>query len=156
MQLMTAVEEGMTVLEIQADNIFVFPDGIPAFESVKEFVILSNPEEAPLMWLQATGRTDPAFIVTMPAVFHPNYVVDISDEDVEFLGLASPEDALVLSIITVRRGDPIRVTANLAGPVVINPKKGVGKQVIPLNAGEYSVRHDVFGELRKLRREEVG
>ena len=61
MQVVTVPDESMTVLEIKPENVFSFPEGIPAFESVKEFVILRNPEEAPFMWLQATGEQVFAF-----------------------------------------------------------------------------------------------
>jgi flagellar assembly factor FliW len=45
----------------------------------------------------------------------------------------------VLNIVTLRNGD--RPTVNLRGPVVINRRTLVGKQVIPNNAAQYSLRH---------------
>jgi len=150
MLLSNATEKPMTLLEVKPENIFSFPEGIPAFEWVKRFVILSKPEEAPFMWLQAVDEPGLAFIVTMPATFHPNYELELSDEDVHFLGLQSPDDALVLCIITVSRERPEMITANLAGPIIINWRTRVGKQVVPLNARDYDVRYDVLGELAKL------
>ena len=131
-----------------------FPEGIPAFESLKEFVLLINPEEAPFMWLRVLGEVDLAFVVTIPGIFCPNYEIEISDKDVEFLGLESPDDALVLCIVTVRSEDPAEWTANLTGPIIINSKTAVGKQVVPMNAAAYSVKHNILGELRKTAKEE--
>jgi len=148
MQVLTAPDELNTVLEINTDNIFTFPDGIPAFETVRRYVILRNPEEAPFLWLQAVDDPELAFVVTVPSVFHPSYEVELSDDDVELLGLGSPEDALILTIITVWRGKPERLTANLTGPIVINWRTQVGKQVVPMNAADYSTRHDILAELQ--------
>jgi flagellar assembly factor FliW len=64
---------------------------------------------------------------------------DLSPEDVKFLALESPDDALLLNIVTLRpRG---RATVNLKGPVVINRFTLVGKQVVLANAADYSVQH---------------
>jgi len=53
--------------------------------------------------------------------------------------LKQPDDALLLSIVTVY--GPHRATANLKGPIVINRSTHVGKQVIIANASEYSVQY---------------
>jgi flagellar assembly factor FliW len=57
---------------------------------------------------------------------------------VEFLGLNRPEDAYILTIVTLRNG---QATTNLKGPIVINRNTLIGKQVIPNNAAQFEVRH---------------
>ena len=69
----------------------------------------------------------------------PDYVPNIPESDVEFLGLKDANDALLFSIVTLR--GPGRASVNLKGPLVINRHTHVGKQVIIANANDYSVEH---------------
>ena len=57
----------------------------------------------------------------------------------DFLGLTSPDDAVVYNIVTLR--GPRNASVNLKGPVIINRNTGVAKQVVIANAVEYSVQH---------------
>lgn len=126
-------------LAVQDENIVHLPLGLLGFETVKEYVLLAKPEEAPFLWLQVLGKPSTAFLVVPPAAVVPDYRPDLSEEDVAFLGLKQPEDALLLNIVTLR--GPKEATVNLKGPVVINRHTFIGKQVIPVNAAEYPVRH---------------
>lgn len=122
-----------------------FPDGLPAFERVKNFVVVGNEEEAPFLWLQSTDNPNLAFIIIDPFLIHPEYRPDISDEDVKFLEIDDPTDAFVLAIVNIRNGNDQEVTANLISPIVINWKKRLAKQVILRNHLDYSVRHIISG-----------
>ena len=57
------------------------------------------------------------------------------------LGIEKPEDALLLSIVTIRNS-PFRVTVNLKAPLVINLKTLRARQVI-IETPDYPVRHDL-------------
>ena len=69
----------------------------------------------------------------------PDYEPDVATEDVEFLELSSPEDALLFNIVTLR-GDG-RATVNLKGPIVVNRYTLKGKQVVLTNAARYALQH---------------
>ena len=125
---------------LQNNQSIQFPDGLPAFESVREFVLIQNPEEDPFLWLQAVSSPNLAFITVDPFLVCPEYKPDINEEDVAFLQLSQPEDAFVLSIVNIQNSDGQGVTANLVGPIVINVRERIGKQVIIQNHLKYSVR----------------
>ncbi len=133
-----SAKEGNT---LQNNKSIQFPEGLPAFEQVKDFVLISNEEEQPFLWLQAVDTPNLAFITIDPFMICPEYKPDICDDDTKFLELESPEDALVLSIVNLHNSDGTGVTANLVGPIVINVKKRIGKQVILQNHLKYSVRY---------------
>jgi len=86
-------------------------------------------------------KDDPslAFLVVEPAVVAPEYHPNIADRDAAALGIRTPDDAMLLNIVTVRGLD--RATVNLKGPIVINRQTATGKQVIPEDAAAYSVHH---------------
>ena len=116
-----------------------FPDGLLVFEGVKNYVLLTRPEEEPFLWLQMLGDAKRAFLVVPPHFILADYQPDLSELDVEFLELADPSEAFVLNIVTLR--GPGRATANLRGPLVINRRTLIGKQVIPVNAAQYAIQH---------------
>ncbi|RLE40646.1 hypothetical protein DRJ16_07000, partial [Candidatus Woesearchaeota archaeon] len=60
------------ILDLKPENIFTFPEGIPGFEKVKRFVILTHPEEAPFGRLTAVDY-NLCCIVVDPWVIYPEY-----------------------------------------------------------------------------------
>jgi flagellar assembly factor FliW len=115
------------------------PLGLLGFERIKEYQLLANPEEAPFLWLQVPQDPALAFLLINPFVAATDYQPDIPEEDARFLDLQTPDDALLFNIVTLR--GPSRATVNLKGPIILNRRTFVGKQVVLNNASEYSVQH---------------
>lgn len=124
---------------ISGENVIQIPDGLLGFEHVKKYVLLAQPQEAPFMWLRMIENANKRFIVVSPFQIVPDYQPDISNEDVRFLGITSPDDALVVNIVTLRPNRP--PTVNLKGPIVINRHTLIAKQVIPNNASKFDVNY---------------
>ncbi len=122
--------------------IITLPSGLLGFEENKRYVLIADPEDAPFMWLQMIDEPRKSFIVIQPHYFLEKYEPELSESDVRFLGLNSPEDAMVLNIVTVK--GPDKATVNLKGPIVINRHTLVGKQVVPINAVDYSVQYQLL------------
>lgn len=120
------------------------PTGLLGFEKIKEYSLISAPEEAPFQWLQMYKDPSLAFLVINPFLVMPEYSPDVPGDDVRFLGLQGPEDVLLFNIVTIR--GPQRATVNLKGPVVVNRRTWVGKQVILTNAMEYNLEHPLPAE----------
>lgn len=115
------------------------PLGLLGFEDIKDYVLLANPGEEPFLWLQVVNNPSLAFLVLSPFSVLPNYRPDIAAEDAEFLKLREAGDALIFNIVTMRGAQ--NATLNLKGPIVLNRHTLIGKQVIPVNATEYSVQY---------------
>jgi flagellar assembly factor FliW len=127
-------------LPVKNENVISMPLGLLGFEQVKKYVLLITPEEEPFLWLQMLENQSQGFVVINPSVAAPDYAPDIAQADIEFLGIQSPADALVLNIVTVGNR---QATVNLKGPIVINRRTLVGKQCIPTNVSDYSLQHPV-------------
>jgi len=115
------------------------PMGLLGFEQIKDYILVVNPGEEPFAWLRVNDNKALAFVVIDPFVVLPDYQPDLPSADVEFLGLKSADDALLLGIVTVHGAS--KATVNLKGPVVVNRHTHTGKQVIIANASQYSVQH---------------
>jgi flagellar assembly factor FliW len=127
-----------------------FPHGILGFEKLKSYVLLDAPQQ-PFYWLQALEVVEVAFVMINPVIFRPDYTVEVSQEELEEIGIDSPEKMLTFAIVTIPR-NPAEMTANLQGPIIINKETRVGRQSISMNP-EWEVRHPVLKELAAVRQD---
>ena len=130
------------VLQFEDKDIISFPRGLVGFADWRRFLLLEDPDEAPVAILQCVDDTDVSFLVTDPSYVTPDYDLELAPEDIRELGLTNAERARSVCILTVRQG-PVTVTANLLAPIVINSDTLVARQVI-MESTHYSTRHPVL------------
>lgn len=134
-------------IDIDENAIIEFSEGILGFEEINEYVIIDMEEGNPLKWLQAIKEPALTFIIISPFEFRPSYTINISDKDTEGLKLEKPEDSELFSIVVVPQ-DPSKMTANLQGPLVINTKEKLGRQVISTNP-RHKIKHYILEEMQE-------
>lgn len=125
-------------------NVVALPFGLIGFPDHKRMEVVYLPEQLPFLWMRLQGPAPLNFIVIEPGNILPDYEPELFDEDAAALGLAAPADALVLNIVCVQPERPLEATVNLVGPVIINRRTGIGKQVILANHGRFSARHPLL------------
>lgn len=106
------------------------PAGILGFPASTRYVVLDHDRDVPFKWLQSVDEPALAFVIADPVLFAPEYRVVLLEQDTRDLGVRSSDDLLIFVIVTIPLDDPIRFTANLRGPVVVNRHARIGKQVI--------------------------
>jgi len=126
-------------IEVADDAVVVFPEGIIGFEASTRYAIVGREPGKPVWWLQSLDKPEVAFILTNPVGVEPQYRPRLSSSDLDALGLASLAEA-ELHVMLVVSTAPKQITANLLGPLVINPRRRLGKQVV-LHASSYSPAH---------------
>ncbi len=114
---------------LDENSVFNFPEGVPAFEDAKRFVIVINPKIKPFLYLKSLDVEGLGFICVDPFLVCSDFTVNIPAKDKSLLELKNSEDALILSLVTVD-SDPKNTTTNLLAPVVINIENNTGVQVI--------------------------
>jgi len=119
----------------------VFPRGLVGCENWRRFTLEDDPEGGPVKLLQCLDEPDVGLLVVDPSLIVADYQVDLSSADVRELALRDESEAAVYCTLTVHQS-PTRITANLLGPLVINVRAGLGKQLVLANSN-YSVRHPV-------------
>jgi len=122
----------------------VFPLGLIGCETWRSFVLESDPSGDPVLTLRCLDQPGIAFWVADPFTIVSDYDVPINDAEGMSIRLKDLSDALVLCILTVRP-PPVGVTANLLGPLVINVRERLGRQIV-LSESKYSVRQQVLAE----------
>lgn len=118
-----------------------FPNGLFGFPDQKRFVVLASPEEAPFLRLQSVDDPSLNFLVVSPTAVADDYQPDVSESDTQFLGLKGAHDALLFNIVSIQADG--EATANFKGPIVVNRRTLVGRQIIPVNSAACPVRYPI-------------
>ena len=130
-------------IEINQEDILTFPEGIPGFEDSKRYIIINNPdEENPFDWLQSVDNGDLAFVIINPFFVKPDYDIIIPESALEKLKIKDESNVALYSIVVV----PEKIedmTVNLTGPIVINVREKLGKQII-LDDNRYTTKYYIF------------
>lgn len=115
-----------------------FPNGLPGFEACRSFVLMQNDVLGPLQLLKALEGPAASFLVIDPRRVLPEYRCELSQADRYRLGVQNTDTLLWLVLVTIELDGTI--TANLRAPVVINPERMIGHQVVPHDC-VYPIRH---------------
>lgn len=132
-----------TDFETPPSNEIILPNGIIGFTNYKRAEMLYLPDHLPFLWMKLHSPTDNLhFVVIEPGGIIPNYEPEIFDDDAAALGLRDASDAMILTIVTlIRQATPVEATANLIGPIVVNRRTRVGRQLVISNYSKYSAHY---------------
>ena len=122
------------------------PFGLIGLANLRRFELTFVEGGWPFLQMKSVSDEELSFIAIDPRGVIPGYELELSDEDAEALGLDNADDALVYNIATVYSSQPQYVTANLIGPVVVNRRTLIGKQVIIANSDKYSTMYPLIDE----------
>ncbi len=129
---------------VERDKIITMTSPFPGFPDSSRFILRPHGKESPFFWLQSVDEPDLAFVVIPSAALIPDYQPKIAETILTDLQLdgAAPE---LLLILTIPQGQPKKMTANLLGPVVLNPIKRLAYQAV-LDPAVYELGWPVFKE----------
>ena len=124
-----------------ADHALVFPDGLVGCPDWRRFVLMTaEDEELPVASLVSLDDPAVELMVTDPRLVLPDYVLKLSVEDRASIGLQAEMQPAVYCTLTLAADGLI--TANLLGPLVVNPRTREGRQFVLTDSG-YTTRHPV-------------
>lgn len=128
-------------IDFAEDEILDFREGLPAFETLKRFLLVQKTEFSPFMFLVSVDSPTLRFVCIPINVVEPEYRFEITGGEGASVGLddgvysAAAESPLLLAIVTLPSQGA--ATANLSSPVVVDRSRRSGAQVI-LPWGMYS------------------
>lgn len=129
-QEMTVATSRFGKLTIRPENIITMTSPFLGFPDSHHFILKPHGTESPFMWLQSLDEPHLAFVVTSAAILAPQYKPAIPALVRQELDAMENDPLEILLILTIPHGDPLKMTANLLGPVVINSQKRFAKQVV--------------------------
>ena len=134
-------------VEIEADDILLFPSAIAGFEDCRHWVLLADSENDAVGWLQSISKPDLALAVVSPRRFVPEYQVRVSAGQLTPLQFQDVDEAYVLTVVNNHEGV---LTLNLRAPLIINLNRRLGCQVA--TSDEQPVQYEVARTRPALRK----
>ena len=131
-------------IDVAPSNQLILPQGLIGFGAYRRAELLYLPDHLPFLWMKIRSDTDELhFVVIEPGGIIPGYEPEIFDADAEDLDLQTPAEAMILNVVTLRRREPVEASANLIGPLVVNRRTRVGRQLVISNYSRYSATHQL-------------
>lgn len=116
-------------VDVADDRCIAFPRGLLGFPDDNLYALL-EPSAGPddrFFWLQSVGSPALAFVVTDPRLFFPAFDLPAEGYWLELFGGRDPRSLHLLAVCNRRDGV---VTANLSGPIAVDPVDRVGYQLV--------------------------
>jgi flagellar assembly factor FliW len=131
-----------TDLDAPAANTFALPHGLIGFARYTRAELVYQTDHLPFLWMTLHSSADAVhFVVIEPGGIIPGYEPELFDDDAFTLDLSDPAEAMVLNIVTLQRQSPLAATVNLVGPIIVNRRLRVGRQVVIANYSRYNAHH---------------
>jgi len=126
--------------EVDPDRLLYVAGGLLGFPASTTYAVVEV-DDTPYVWLQSADEADVAFLATSPFLFFEDYDMEVNAQVQRDLSIDTPEQVEVLALLTVHRvgEEPVNITANLLGPIVVNVETRQARQLV-LDASEYSTR----------------
>lgn len=137
-----SVETRFGTFPVADADIVHFAHGVPGFEACRQFVLISAPELLPFTCLHGIDAPGPSFLALDPRQIVAGYHSPLSAAERSRLEAGPEEPLLWLAIVHV---DDRAITANLRAPIVINPRRMVGLQVMGADTA-WATDHLLTGE----------
>jgi flagellar assembly factor FliW len=128
--------------EVVDGTVLTFPAGLLGFPDQQRYVILDHDRDAPFKWLQSLDEPELAFVIIDPALFDGHYQVESTSDALAELGGGKADEITVAVILTIPSDDPARITANLRGPLLMNPRTKLCKQLVL--SEDFPTRYPLF------------
>lgn len=137
------IEPIHTLAEGNVANRFSLPQGLIGFSDFTRAELLYLPEHLPFLWMKLENDAGESvhFVVVEPGTTLSDYAPELFDADAAGLDLRDPAEAMVLNIVTLEQQRPLEAKVNLIGPIVVNRRTRVGRQLVISNYSLYSAHH---------------
>jgi len=126
------------LIQVPDPDLIRIPDGLVGFRSFTQYVNLPDPVVTGLSWLQSVTAPELAFGLIAPPLAVSEYRIELRPGDRAALELDEERCALVYVILN--RGEGGGLTVNLQGPLVFNPVRRLGRQLV-LTSSRYAVKY---------------
>lgn len=121
-------------MEINADTVLYFPNGIPGFEKCTKFKLLHDKDtkgQKSCYWLQSLDDPDVTLQSIDPTVLGINYEFKLTEEEANLIKLKNAEDIAMLLLVSknenAKEGES-SIKAHMTNPIIINVESAIGFQ----------------------------
>ena len=117
-----------------SEKILTFPHGIPGFEKYTTYIVYHKEEnDMSAFWLESCDDPSITFTLVDPGQYGLNYELELTDEERDLLQAEKAEELGVFMVLSKKENagkSAPSLNANIAGPVIINPRTRLGLQKV--------------------------
>lgn len=119
-------------LEVDAEKVITFPEGLTGFEDSKRFMLIHETlaDEPGSYTLQSLDNPNLAVLIADPASLGFHYELALSDAETALLQNPAADDVAVMLLLFKPEGEGSRLGANFRAPLVINTRARIGLQKV--------------------------
>lgn len=114
-------------VQTSQEEVIIFPQGLIGFEASRHWLIVPDPANPEIAWLQSSSEPRVALPLISPRKLAPDYKVVIASRQLVSLNIRSTDRIYILCVVS-KSGKTL--TMNLRSPIVINLTKRLACQVI--------------------------
>lgn len=129
-KLITVQTSRFGEITIDQDRVITMTSPFLGFPESKRFILRPHGPDSPFMWLQSLDNPDLAFVVIRAGLLGEAYDPQVPGPAMKELEISGASERDMLLILTIPKGKPEDITANLLGPLLINTSKRLAKQVV--------------------------
>ena len=127
---------------LPAALIVEIPEGLMGMHHLTRFALVESSVAAvPFRFLLSLDDAEVGFGMADPTKLFANYEVDLAAER-EVLDIQSDDEAKLFVVLTIGE-NPMRTTANLLAPLLLNTRTMIGRQLV-LSDSRYSTKHPII------------
>ncbi|MDD4050702.1 MAG: flagellar assembly protein FliW [candidate division Zixibacteria bacterium] len=126
-------------LEVPENLVIRMTKPVLGFEQLKRYVIVETPDFEPFKWFQSVDDPQVAFVIVNPLLFFPDYTIEVNPREIDELRVDNVRDINTYAIVTIPQ-EYTRMTANLQGPILVNTRTNLAKQLVLVNS-TYRIKH---------------
>jgi flagellar assembly factor FliW len=119
---------------IESDKILTFSRGVPGFEKYTTYIVYHKEEnDISAFWLESCEEPKVTFTLVDPAQYGLNNELELTDEERNLLQAEKAEEPGVFMVLSKKDNDgksTPALNANIAGPIIINPRTRLGLQKV--------------------------
>lgn len=129
-------------LNVPENLILKMTKPVLGFEMLRRYIIVETEDFEPFKWLQSVDDPEVAFVIINPLLFFPDYTIEVNPKEIEELKVENVDDIITHAIVSIPQ-NYTRMTINLQGPILINSKTRLAKQLVLVNSS-YGIKHKLF------------
>ena len=130
-------------MEFPESSVVRVAGGLIGLAGQENFVIIQHQDNTPFYWLQSVDEPELALVMVNPLLFKEDYDPPIPLSVHQELDIQNAGEISIFVIVTIPAGNPQGMTANLLGPLVVNPRSRQARQLV-LDDRIYSHRFQIF------------
>ncbi|MDR0453523.1 MAG: flagellar assembly protein FliW [Deferribacteraceae bacterium] len=124
------------------DDLITLTSPLLGFAELSDYLIISNTDYFPFLWLQSVEDPSVCFILIEPEPFFKDYKPKVNKRELKVMGVKELSELKMFCIVVIP-DDPKKATANLRAPIIVNFERKLAKQAV-LEDETWDIRAPLF------------